>query len=313
MKAALAFLLATILMAGALAQGGSSSTYRLKPEDVIRILVYNENQVNADVPIGVDGNISAPFVGTVHAVGMTTAELEAELTKLYIEKLRIRDPRVSVTIVRFRALRASITGQVVHGGMIEFRQGDTLLTLVTQGGGAVPDRADLRRATFRRANSQEVIPIDLYAMLIQGDTSQNYELEDGDILNIPEETMDRILVQGAVLQPGVFGYKEPMTLADAISQAHGEIQGRSMFSKIMIIRQMRGQPGQYLRIQADFVRFIRKGDATQNLTLMPGDLVYVPETKTPNLQQISSIAQSLFFINNFYTNGIFGIKPFGGH
>lgn len=313
MKAALAILLVAILAIGAWGQGSPAAPYRIKPEDVLRILVYNENQVNADVPVGIDGNISAPFVGTVHVEGKTTAEVEAELTKLYADKLRIRDPKVSITIIRFRSLRASINGLVNRPGQVEFRQGDNILTLLSQGGGPVLDRADLRRATLRRGISQEVIPIDLYSMLIQGDTSQNYTLEDGDVLTIPEETLDRILVQGAVISPGVYAYKEPMTLADALSQAHGEIRLRSRLSQTMIIRQLKGQPGQYLRIKADFVRFIRKGDVTQNVVLMPGDLVYVPETNTPDLQQISSIAQSLFFINNFYTNGIFGIKPFGSH
>lgn len=310
MKAALALMTLAFLSALAYCQGAASSTYRIQPEDVLRILVYNEAQINADVPVGTDGNLSAPFVGMIHVEGKTTAEVESELAKLYIDKLRIRDPRVSVTIVKYRVLRASVGGFVVRPGLVEFRQGDTILTLLDSGGGPIPDRSDLRRATLRRANSKEVIPIDLYSMLIQGDTSQNYVLQDGDELTVPEETLDRILVQGSVQQPGVYAYKEPMTLADAITQAHGEIRRRSMLSKVLVIRQLKGQPGQYLRIQADFVRFVRKGDATQNVVLLPGDLVYVPETNSPDLAEVTSIAQSLFFLNNFYNNGIFGFNPF---
>lgn len=281
--------------------------YRLQPEDVIRVLVYNEQQASADVPVGKDGYISAPFVGLIKVAGKSTSQVEAELVELYKAKLRIRDPRVSVTIIKFRTLKATVGGFVSRPGQFEIRPGDTLVTLLNQGGGPVPDRADLRRATFRRANSNELIPVDLYAMLIKGDTSQNYKLSDGDELNIPEETNLRISVQGAVAQPGTYAYKEPMTLADAISLARGEIRQRSMFSKVLVIREQKGQPGQFLRIQANYVKFIKEGDNTQNIPLLPGDLIVVPETKTPDLQQITSIISTFFYGQQFLKNGVFGI------
>src|SRR4051794_404593 len=72
--------------------------YRLQPQDVIRIQVYKEPEASAVLPIGRDGNVSAPFVGLVHAAGKTTAELEAELSSLYEAKLRMIHPKVSVTV-----------------------------------------------------------------------------------------------------------------------------------------------------------------------------------------------------------------------
>lgn len=132
-------------------------------------------------------------------------------------------------------------------------------------------------------------------MLYRNDTSQNYELKDGDQLSIPEGLNLFIKVQGKVQAPGLYPYKEPMTLADAISQARGEVVGRSRLSKTLVIRQKPGQPGQYTYINADYVKFIRKGDITQNIELQPGDLIYVPETNTPDFQQITSLA-NVFFI-----------------
>ena len=285
----------------------TDDVYRLQPEDLVRILVYNEQQASADVPVGKDGYISAPFVGLVKVAGKTTAQVESELVNLYKTSLRIRDPRVSVTIIKFRTLKATVGGFVGRPGQFEIRPGDTLVSLINQGGGPVPDRADLRRATFRRANSSELIPVDLYAMLNKGDTSQNYKLLDGDELNIPEETNLRISIQGAVAQPGTFPYKEPMTLADAISLAHGEIPVKSMFSRVLIIREQQGRPGQFLRIQANYVKFIKEGDNSQNVPLLPGDLIVVPQTKTPDLQQISQFISVFFYGQQFLKNGVFGI------
>jgi polysaccharide export outer membrane protein len=285
----------------------TSETYKIQPEDLLRIQLYNEQQVAADVPVGRDGAISAPFVGMVKVAGKTTAEVEAELTKLYQDKLRLRDPRVAVVIIRYRILRASVGGFVNRPGNYEIRPGDTLLSLLNQGGG-VSQLGDARRATFRRSGSLERIPIDLYAMITLGDTSQNYEVQDGDELVVPEETKGRVTILGQVQRPGPFQWREGLTLAEVIALAGGEIPTRTMFSKTMIMRSPPGRPGQIIRIEANFVRYIRNGDSTQNLVLQPGDLIYVPETKTPDLNRLSTQLNSLFFLDRFLNQGIFGLR-----
>lgn len=288
----------------------AQSTYRLKPEDVIRIQVYNEPQASVEIPIGSDGNISAPFVGTLRAEGKTTAELEAELRDRYIERLRLRDPKVSVIILRFREIFASVGGSVNRPGSVAIRPGDTIINLLNKGGGTITDIADLRRATLRRAGSgSELIPIDLYAMLNYGDMTQNYEVEDGDELLVPLAN-NRIIVLGQVQRPGIFGYREPMTLADAISLAGGEIPTRSWFSQTRIFRQQTGLPGSDIVIQADFVKYIRNHDSSQNVLLKPGDLIWVPETKTPDLNRLGNMVNSILFFQNVLGNGLFGFRIF---
>jgi len=290
------FLFVLILSALASIGFGQETTYRLQPLDVIRIQVYNEPQINAVLPIGKDGNVSAPFVGIVKAGGRTTAELEAELSQLYEEKLKLRNPHVAVTVEQFRPLRASITGMVTTPGVYEFRPGDTVMTLISKGGGVNVDRGDLRHATIRHAGSREVFPIDLHAMLYKQDMSQNYELQDGDELNVPEETRNHIMVLGALQSPGPYPYKEPMHLSDAIALAKGPIPIRTMLSRVYVIREIPTQPGKYQRIQANFVRFIRNGDSAQNVELQPGDLVYVSETRTPDIVGLSNILANAIFI-----------------
>ncbi|RYG74149.1 hypothetical protein EON77_11880 [bacterium] len=245
-------------------------------------------------------------MGTLRAGGRTTAELEADLYELYVKRLKLRNPIVSVTVTRFRELRASVGGFVNRPGQFPIRDGDTLITLLNLGGGPVPDRADLRRATLRRAGTNELIPIDLYAMLIRGDTSQNYEIQDGDELSVPEETINRVIVLGAVQRQGYYPYKEPMTLADAIALAGGEIPLKSRFSRTEIIRRQTGDPTKFIRIRADFVAFVKRGDSTQNVLLQPGDTVVVPQTNTPDFNQISAFVNTIFVIDSL--GGLFGLR-----
>ncbi|HWD41212.1 MAG TPA: polysaccharide biosynthesis/export family protein [Fimbriimonas sp.] len=290
-----------------LAQDRSDDTYKLQPEDVLQIQVFGQQQLTAQVPIGRDGYISAPFVGSVQAQGRTIDELTDALTHLYETKMRLRDPIVSVVFVSYRPLHASIGGAVVKPGQYVFRPGDTILTLLNNGGGVVPDVADMRRAYLRHKGTVEIIPLDLYAMMTLGDMSQNYTLQDGDEITVPEARNNKILITGTLQHPGQYPYHEPMTLADAIALAGGEVRGRTRFSHTIIIRQKPGLPGKYTKILANFVRFVRNGDQSQNVILQPGDFIFVPETDTPNLEEINAIFNAAYIIN-LITGGTF-VRP----
>lgn len=298
----------TIMLLSSLAfaqQSPVNGTYRLQPEDVISIQIYRVAEVNAQLPIGPDGNVSAPFIGTLKAAGKTTTELENELARLYSEKLRLNDPIVSVTIVRFRAVRASINGFVGRPGTYELRVGDRILDLIAAGGGTSTDgRADLRRSYLIRKGSQERIPIDLNALILRNDSSQNYEVGDGDQLIIPEERNSQIIVAGRVQQPGRVAYREEMRLSEVVTQA-GEISNRSRFSRIQVFRRLPGRENTVLAIEANLVAFHTGKDPSQDIVLQPGDFVYVPDSGNLDFGTINSIA-SLFFIFDR-----FGFNPFG--
>jgi polysaccharide export outer membrane protein len=291
------------------AQPSDAEPYRLQPEDVLRIQVYNQQQLQTEAPVGPDGSIQVAGAGSVRAQGLTTNELEAEIASMLRRRIGLREPIVTVIILRYRELAASIGGFVSRPSNIRFRRGDRILDLLAQGGGP-REGADLRRATLiRRDNPREKIPIDLFAMLNQTDTSQNYVLEDGDQLYIPEEVNLAVSIQGKVQQPGRYPYREPMLLSDALSLARGEVVGRSRLSKVLVIRQRIGQPGMYDRINVDYVRFIRAGDYTQNIALQPGDLIWVPETNTPDFNYINAIANFAFILDRI-GGGLFGIPIF---
>lgn len=313
-KVGIAKLLAGFALLGVLAGSLTAQStfdekaYKLKPEDIIRVQVFNQQQIGADIPVGIDGYIGAPFVGNVKVEGKTISEVEAELYKLYVSKLKLRDPIVSVSIISYRKLKANVTGTVQRSTEFYFRPGDTIMTLYSASGGEVPDQTDLRKATLRRQGSKELIPIDLYAMTVLGDNSQNFELQDGDILDIPREQRNRVLVLGAIRNPGMYPYRESMRLADAIAIAGSEIRYLSRFSKTFILRELPGRPGEYMRINADYVRYIKSGDFSQNVKLMPGDLIYIPETNTPDATQLQSIVNSAFVLNSF--GGFFGLRLF---
>lgn len=278
-------------------QAPQPPSYKLRSEDVLRIQVYLQPQLTGEFPVGQDGYLTVSFLDPIYVEGMTIPELIKQLETLYKTKIRLKSPLVSVSVAQYRALRATVGGAVYRAGAYPIRKGDTLRGLLNLGGGPLKDTADLRRATLQRAGTRELIPIDLYALLNFNDTSQNFEIQDGDELNIPEGKNLVIKVQGKVQSPALYPYREGMTISEALSLARGEVPGRSRLSKILVIRERPGLPGQFTYINVDYVRFIRQRDASQNLVLQPGDLVWVPETNTPDTNYISALANVYFILD----------------
>ena len=303
------FLVGFIALAIATSAFAQKAPRLLKQQDVIRIQVYGQNQIVGETTIDTSGDITPPFLNTVHAEGRTVDDLIAELTRLYRRRLFLKEPIVSVQLIQLRPIRATIGGGgILRPGTINIIPGDTVLTLFNQGGGANQDTADLRRAYLRRAGTSESVPVDIYALTVFGDTTQNYEVQDGDELIVPEARGNTIGVSGAVQRPGLYPYREPTTAWDAINLAGGEIRLRSRFSRTVVLRQREGLPGEYVRIPIDLVRFIRKGDSTQNIQLQARDIIFVPETNTPDFGVLSQLGNTAFLLNSL--GGLFGINVF---
>lgn len=298
------------------ANQGTSTVYRIRALDIIRVQVYNEQQINMSIRVLEDGRASLPFAGTIEVAGKTTAEVESELVAIYKERLSLKNPIVSVMIEVFRPIQASVTGAFFALGgnpqAFEFRPGDKILTLVTRAGGPRIERSDLRRAMLIRNSlgGREIIPVDLHALLVRGDLSQNYELQDGDTLNLPDLGPRFYNVQGAVNAPGQYEYREPTYLYDAISVSRGPQPNRAKMSEIIIMRPKPGKANEFTYYKVNYVRLIKNRDQTQNMELKPGDLVYVTETKTPDLNQLGQIFNSVFVVQRLLTDGIFGFRLF---
>lgn len=290
----------TALLAWGLALGQpyEDEEYRLGPNDVINVRVGSEPDMVTQAPILYDGTISLPLIGPIKVGGLTVAEAEREIKRAYVDGGFFTEAIVVVVnIFQYRPMRVSVVGFVPNPGQFSIRPGDRLLSVLTLAGGANNQTADLRRAVLIRRNSQEQIPIDLYAMLVKGDLSQNYRMEDGDVIRVPQQLVDAVIVTGMVVQPGRVNYRDGLRLADAIAAAGGGIPNRSWFSKVQIQRPIRGRPGQYEQFEVNYVRFTAKNDWTQNIELQAGDIIYVPETRTPDINRLNVLANILFTLN----------------
>ena len=264
--------------------------YRLQTEDTLKITVWGEQNLTGEHMIDPEGNINLSLVGQLHVAGLTVRELIDTLAKELDEYLV--DPRIQVTITNFRKPKVHVLGEVNRPGVQEFKYGDRVMEAISLAG-SFRDTAYLKGATLTRKGQTDSVPLDLHSLFFGGDMSKNLELQDGDAIYIPEDTTNKFYVLGEVVHPGQFKLKEDMTVMDAITTANGPTE-RGILKGTAVIRGGTDPSKPSERIELDLGKFISKADLTQNIKLLPGDVVYVPKTTKPDWSKISQVMSALF-------------------
>jgi protein involved in polysaccharide export with SLBB domain len=97
---------------------GIQRSYVLTPSDVLELKVYQEDDLLTRAPIGPDGNITLPLLGSIQVAGKTAMEAAATIRSLF-EQDYLVNPQISLTIVEYAKRRFSIMGQVYKPGPFE--------------------------------------------------------------------------------------------------------------------------------------------------------------------------------------------------
>jgi len=209
--------------------------YKIGPEDLVEISVFEEEKLNKAVRVSSQGNISLPLLGILRVKGLTANELEKEIRDLLAEKY-LQDPHVSVFIKEYRSQRISVIGAVEKPGIFEVTGRKSILDMLAMAGGLKEDAGQLLflirpprledEVAKESKDTDEPIPrtyvIDLEELLVKGDLSLNLPLTHGDVINIP--ISGKIFVGGEVKSPGGFPLKgKKMTVSQAITMAGGLI------------------------------------------------------------------------------------------
>src|SRR4051812_29224741 len=104
-------LAALVVMAAHVASAAQMSNYVIGAQDVLSISVFDEPDLTGKYAVELDGSISLPLIGRVHAAGLSLRELEGELrTKL--ASGYFRNPQVTIAIEQYRSQRVFIVGAV---------------------------------------------------------------------------------------------------------------------------------------------------------------------------------------------------------
>ena len=187
--------------------------YVLGPEDLIEINVYQVDELNRIARVSSSGFIKLPLVGTVKVSGLTSPELENEISKRLQQYLQ--EPIVSIFIKEYRSQSITVLGAVQTPQVYTVTRQKFLIDMLSISGGLSKDAGDI--CYVRRGN--ETIIVNIKDLLIGGDMKLNIPVFSGDIIHVPLGGV--IFVDGSVNSPGSFNMQGTITLTQAIAMAKG--------------------------------------------------------------------------------------------
>jgi polysaccharide export outer membrane protein len=171
-------------------QEGPGEDYVIGPLDTLKVFVWRNPELSADVQVRPDGRITTPLVADMPAVGKTPAMLADDM-KIALGEY-IQNPLVSVIVTNFSGTfsqQIRIVGATEKPASIPYRANMTVLDAMISVGGlnqyAAGNKAKLVRYD-RRTGRQAEYALKLGSLLKNGDSSANVRLEPGDVIIIPE-------------------------------------------------------------------------------------------------------------------------------
>lgn len=179
-----------------------SSNYLLQNNDLIRITVFQEDDMTTETRISKTGTIMFPLLGALHLSGKTVAAAQEEI-RAKLDKDYIVHPDVTVSVLEYSQLLVTVLGEVQKPGnvVIPAEGGLDLLGAIAACGGYTPD-ADASHVNIRRlVNGQEVV-LDVDAMeLARNPRAQPFLVQNYDAITIPF-VKKWVTVLGEVQKPG---------------------------------------------------------------------------------------------------------------
>jgi protein involved in polysaccharide export with SLBB domain len=246
------------------------SDYSVGPGDTLSIQLYGNEPATYTLTVGRDGRINFPKLGPIMVSGMSFDDARNVIEQRVAQQLI--GSRVSVTMGDLRSIRVFVLGEAEKPGSYTVSGLSTMTNALFVSGG-VKKIGSLRNIELKR-NGKLVGVLDLYSLLLHGDTSADQRLMPGDVIFIPP-IGNTVSVYGAVHRPAIYELKNENTVEQGIDIAGG------------LLPDADGKSAQLERIKPFQLRQMVNIDLTSNAgraaDLTNGDKLRVPAIR-PTLE-----------------------------
>ncbi|MCZ7585324.1 MAG: SLBB domain-containing protein [Deltaproteobacteria bacterium] len=273
------------------AQAAWANGYAVGPGDVLEIKVFGDKELSRDYEVAQNGTIRLPWIKEVEVKGLTTRVIEKRLEERLGEDYLV-DPQVSVVVKEYKSKKIYVLGHVKNPGAYSLTGDTRVLEALAMAGGVgneggksftiikggaelgpgevrklmtAPDDRAIEDFTQGQPNAR-VIHVDGYALMEQGDLTQNQALDAGDILSVPKASF--VYFDGEVNKPGPVTYSEGLTMMKAISLAGGLTKDAGR--RVVVTR---SKDGKNETISLNLSKISKHEGA--DFTLLPDDVVKV--------------------------------------
>lgn len=247
------------------------ANYVMGPGDTIVVQLYGKENLAHSLVLNREGQIQFPQIGPVTLAGLTFSQAQKVIEQIVSEQMI--GVKASVTMGALRTIRVFVLGEVQRPGSFTVGSLATMTNALFASGG-ITDVGSLRNIQLKR-RGELVTTLDLYSLLLNGDTSNDARLLPGDVIFVPP-LGKTVGITGQVKRPATYEIQGDATINTLINLSGGLTNNA------------------YLPIS-----YLVRHDNFGERTLINIDLS-TPDGKRYELQDgdLLSIASKLDFINN---------------
>ncbi len=156
------------------------NTYIIGPEDILRVMVWENPNVSGPVTVRPDGMITLPLIHDLKAGGITPKQLTDVVAKASEEF--IIKPEVMISVMAVNSKFYYVAGEVNRPGQYPLVTAKTVMQALTIAGG-VREFANKKNIVIIRGSKRFKFN---YNDVIKGkNRQQDIYLESGDMINVP--------------------------------------------------------------------------------------------------------------------------------
>jgi polysaccharide export outer membrane protein len=204
--------------------GPVDANYRIGPGDKLVLVLTGDVEQSYSLDVTREGFIIVPQVGQIFVNQLTLAELEnvlySRLGRVYsgVRRGAGATTHFYITPARLGSNQIFVTGDVLRPGSYRVSSAGTALTALYAALGP-SDNGGMRQVLIRRGGVV-LDTLDVYDYLLNGNTSHDVRLTNGDLVFVPIHG-PRVRIVGEVARPATYEMRPNETLADALRFAGG--------------------------------------------------------------------------------------------
>ena len=193
-------------------------SYVLGPGDTLFIQLYGNDNSTYNFTISREGYVHFPKVGPLNLAGLTFLQVQNLIDQTVSEQMI--GVKSAVTMGAIRSIRVFVLGEAVQPGSYVVSALSTMTNALFSSGG-ITQIGSLRNIQLKR-RGRIVTNLDLYDLLLSGDTRNDSRLLPGDVIFIPP-TGKNVAIDGEVRRPAIYELKHENTTEEIITLAGGAL------------------------------------------------------------------------------------------
>jgi polysaccharide biosynthesis/export protein len=259
--------------------------YVVGPGDRLEVQLIGNTRGRHSLTVNRDGRVMFPELGPIVVAGLTFDDARTRIEDRVREQMI--GTQVTVTMGGLRSIRVFVLGEAERPGSYTV-SGLATITNALFASGGVKKIGSLRNVQLKR-DGRLVTRLDLYDLLLNGDTSNDVRLQPGDVIFIPP-VGKTVGVTGEIRRPAIYEISGDGTVAELIHLGGGLTpEADPKLASLERIDERRDR----IVMDVDLGNPQQRGSA-----LRTGDLLRIPAARP-------SLANAIHLEGNVYRPGVF--------